>query len=55
MKKTKTKEKKKTFDAVLYMRKERNRITKEIHEMSNQEIIAYFKSLDPNKIVRPGA
>lgn len=40
---TKEKNKKKTFDAVRFMRKQRDRISKEIMELSPDEIVAYFK------------
>jgi hypothetical protein len=33
---------KKDFDAVKYMRQERDRISKEISEMTHEQIIEYF-------------
>ncbi len=34
---------KKEFDAVAYMRQERERISKDISEMTHKEILEYFK------------
>jgi hypothetical protein len=39
----KTKTKKKTFDAVKFMREQRERISKDIMDMSPEEIVAYFE------------
>lgn len=41
--KTKEKITKKTFDAVQFMRDQRDRITKEIVNMSSEETIDYFE------------
>ncbi len=40
--KTKTSNPKKTFDAVKYMRDQRDRISKDIMDMSPEEVVAYF-------------
>ncbi|WP_373524298.1 hypothetical protein [Aquiflexum sp.] len=37
------KSKKKTFDAVKFMREQRNRISKDIMDLSPEEIVAYFE------------
>ena len=42
----KTKIKKKTFDAVKFMRNQRDRITKDIMDLSPEEIAAYFEKRD---------
>jgi hypothetical protein len=41
--KTKGKKTKKTFDAVKYMREQRDRISKEIMNLSPEEIVKYFE------------
>lgn len=41
--KTKEENKKKTFDAVKFMREQRNRISKDIMDLSPEEIVAYFE------------
>ena len=41
--KTKEKSTKKTFDAVKYMREQRDRISKEIMNLSPEEIVKYFE------------
>ena len=40
--KTKEENKKKTFDAVKFMREQRDRISKDIMDLSPEEIVAYF-------------
>ncbi|REG79595.1 hypothetical protein [Algoriphagus antarcticus] len=42
--KTKKKQKEKTFDAVKYMREQRARISKDIMDLSPEEIVAYFEN-----------
>lgn len=41
--KTKKNIKKKTFDAVKFMREQRDRISKDIMHLSPEEIVAYFE------------
>ncbi|MCH6202151.1 hypothetical protein MMU07_21415 [Aquiflexum sp. LQ15W] len=41
--KTKEENKEKTFDAVKFMREQRNRISKDITDLSPEEIVAYFE------------
>ncbi|WP_373497660.1 hypothetical protein [Aquiflexum sp.] len=41
--KTKENNKKKTFDAVKFMREQRDRISKDIMDLSPEEIVAYFE------------
>jgi len=41
--KTKDETKKKTFDAVKFMREQRDRISKDIMDLSPEEIVAYFE------------
>lgn len=42
--KTEEKNKKKTFDAVKFMREQRDRISKDIMDLSPEEIVAYFEN-----------
>jgi hypothetical protein len=44
--KTKEKTSKKTFDAVKFMREQRDRISKEIMDLSPEEIVKYFEEKD---------
>lgn len=60
--KTKKKSVKKTsarlsdgFDAVKFMREQRERITKEIMNLSPEEIVKYFKQHQPKERVKPNA
>lgn len=50
--KTKTK---KGFDAVKYMREQRNKLSAELNKMSKEEIIAYFKKIRSESHVKPSA
>jgi hypothetical protein len=51
----KTEKTKKNFDAVGYMRKVRDKISKDIAELSNEQIIEYFKKNRPKKRIIPSA
>ena len=54
--KTKDTVKKKTFDAVEFMRQQRDRISKDIMDMSPEEIVAYFENRDKKQNrKKPGA
>ena len=44
--KTKEKNSKRTFDSVKFMREQRDRISKEIMNLSPQEIVKYFENKD---------
>lgn len=48
-------EKKKDFDAVNFMREQRDRLNTELINMSKKEIIAYFKKIRLESKVKPGA
>lgn len=52
-----TKNKPKNFDAVAFMREQRDIISEKLSNMSKEEILAYLKKLDEStrKRVRPGA
>ncbi|MGB3606948.1 hypothetical protein [Psychroserpens sp.] len=53
--KTKQKDTKKTFDAVKFMREQRDRISKEIINLSPEEIVKYFERKDGKASVKPSA
>ncbi len=50
--KTKDK-KKKDFDAVLFMRQIRDKISREIADLSKEEILEYFKKNTPKERILP--
>ena len=43
------------FDAVKFMREQRDRISKDTADMSTEEIIEYFNSRRPKKRIKPSA
>jgi hypothetical protein len=45
----KTKTKKKSFDAVKYMREQRERISRDIMDLTPEEIVAYFEKKSKSK------
>ncbi|MDR3262571.1 MAG: hypothetical protein LBT78_12180 [Tannerella sp.] len=49
----KTIEKQKQFDAVLYMRQQRDRLSKMLSKMTKAEIVAYFKEKAATTTIRP--
>jgi hypothetical protein len=49
----KTENKTKTFDAVQFMRQVRDKISTEICDLSNEQIIEYFKSRVPKERILP--
>ncbi len=51
--KTKGKNTKKTFDAVKFMREQRDRISKEIMNLSPEEIVKYFEQKDRKANLKP--
>lgn len=53
--KTKVKNTKKTFDAVKFMREQRDRISKEIMDLSPEEIVKYFERKSRKDRIRPNA
>jgi len=53
--KTKEKINKKTFDAVKFMREQRDRISKEIMDLSPEEIVKYFEQKDKKANLKPKA
>lgn len=55
MKKNKQSDTKKQFDAVEFMRKQRDRISKKISSMSNEEIIQYFRQEQAKSDIKPSA
>ena len=55
MKKKKSETTTKEFDAVKFMRHQRERILNEISSLSPDEIIEYFKKNQPKERVKPSA
>jgi len=53
--KTEEKNTKKTFDAVKFMREQRDRISKDIMNLSPEEIVKYFEQNKNNKRIKPSA
>tara|TARA_R110002072_G_scaffold147826_1_gene295168 strand:- start:86 stop:250 length:165 start_codon:yes stop_codon:yes gene_type:complete len=53
--KTKNKKTEKTFDAVKFMREQRDRITKDIMNLSPEEIVNYFEQKKNKKRIKPSA
>jgi predicted nucleic acid-binding protein len=49
-----TLQKSKHFDAVQFMRSERDRISRDIAELSKEEIVRYFKNNIPKERILPG-
>lgn len=48
-------EKEKDFDAVKFMREQRDKLSAELSIMSKEEIIAYFKKIRLQSSVKPSA
>lgn len=46
---------KKDFDAVKFMREQRDKLSAELNKMSKEEIIAYFKKIRSQSRVKPSA
>ncbi|HQN57253.1 MAG TPA: hypothetical protein PLC76_13870 [Saprospiraceae bacterium] len=45
----------KTFDAVKYMREQRDRLSKKLSKMTKEEIVEYLKKRKSQATVKPGA
>lgn len=45
----------KQFDAVLFMRQQRDKLSEKLSKMTKSEILEYFKNLKTEKAVRPCA
>lgn len=45
----------KTFDAVKYMRQQRDSLSKKLSKMTKEEILEYFKKRKNMNTVKPGA
>lgn len=43
----------KTFDAVKYMRDQRDKLSKKLSEMTKEEIVEYFKRKKIESTIRP--
>ena len=52
---TKSKNKTKEFDAVKYMRQQRDRISKELLDLNDKQILNYFKKKKSKTKIRPGS
>lgn len=53
--KTKDNNTEKAFDAVKFMREQRDRITKDIMHLSPEEIVEYFELKKNKERIKPGA
>ncbi|NHE56048.1 hypothetical protein [Cyclobacterium plantarum] len=53
--KTKAENKEKTFDAVKFMREQRDRISKDIMDLSPEEIVTYFEKKTKREKRKPSA
>jgi hypothetical protein len=51
----KTIEKQKQFDAVKYMRQQRDNLSEKLAKMTKKEIIAYFEKVKKQALVKPCA
>jgi len=49
------KTKEKQFDAVKFMRQQRDRLSEKLSKMTKEEILEYFKQRKKQASVRPGA
>jgi hypothetical protein len=45
----------KKFDAVKFMRQQRDKLSEKLSRMSKEEIVEYFRKKDIKTAVRPGA
>jgi hypothetical protein len=50
----KTIEKEKTFDAVSFMRRQRDRLSEKLLKMTKEEIVGYFREKAAATTVKPG-
>lgn len=49
------KKNKKTFDAVKFMREQRDRLSAELSKMTKEEILEYFRSRRKENLTKPSA
>jgi hypothetical protein len=45
----------KTFDAVKFMRSQREKLSKKLSKMTREEIVAYFRKKKLENSIKPGA
>ncbi len=45
----------KTFDAVKYMRQQRDKLSEKLAEMTNEEVLEYFKKRKKETTTKPSA
>ena len=45
----------KQFDAVKYMRQQRERLSEKLSKMTKAEIIEYFKTVEQKSVIKPSA
>lgn len=45
----------KTFDAVKFMREQRDKLSKKLAKMTKEEILDYFKNQDSKSKIKPSA
>lgn len=53
--KTTDKKASKTFDAVGYMRQQREKLSKKLSKMTKEEILNYFRQISNEKEIKPSA
>ena len=46
---------KKTFDAVKFMRQQRDKLSAKLSKMTNEEILEYFNKAKTQTTIKPGA
>ena len=46
---------KKSFDAVKFMREQRDKLSEKLSEMTKEEIVEYFRKRTLDNSIRPGA
>ena len=44
----------KSFDAVKFMREQREKLSEKLSKMTKEEIVAYFKTSKQNDSIKPG-
>lgn len=45
----------KTFDAVKYMRQQRDKLSEKLSKMTKEEILEYFKTRKTQSLIKPNA
>jgi hypothetical protein len=53
--KTTNKSKEKPFDAVQFMRDQRDKLSEKLSKMTKEEIVQYFKKRKTESTIKPGA